>query len=146
MAHSSCATIRLVAGQPLQVHLHVLGFDLFRISGTYVGCENSVHCGSILRRSIIMLPLRPLPDNLSVFYIHYLQVSKHCTSVNSQRAINRIGNVARISRLIAATRLPGVSRWEGGGLRASLLRKPEMAFQSMFGEKLPSKDVVCSCK
>lgn len=149
MAHS-CATMRLVVCEPLQVHLLFAPMCLDSIFSVILEtsfCRTwkfPLMVGRNLKRLIIMflLIIRKI-----ICVLYYLQVSKICTnipSVNSQRAIIRIGNVSS-RRLMAATRLPGVRRWEEGGLRAPLLPKAEMELRSILIEK-PSKLVVRSCK
>lgn len=86
-----------------------------------------------------------------------LQISKKCSSVNFQdvscgfewtrmmslATMNRIGHVSRSRQVVGATRLPGMRRWEWGGLRAPQLLKAEVASRLILREN-SSKLVVCS--
>ena len=90
----------------------------------------------------------------------YLQTSRNCTSISnldiqnaryglermgiiSLAARQRIGNVSS-RQAIGATQLPGMRRWEGGGLRAPLLPKAEVLRPTL--RENSSMLVVCSRK
>lgn len=61
----------------------------------------------------------------------------------SLATMNRIGHVSRSRQVVGATRLPGMRRWEWGGLRAPQLLKAEVASRLILREN-SSKLVVCS--
>lgn len=143
MAHS-CQTMRLPVREPLQVNLHSIIFA----GSSIVSISAKLLEGTYKMR---------LFDN--VFHILWcLRISRMCTNVNFQGAncgfertgimsmatINRIGNVSRSRQIVGAIRLPGVSRWEGTGLRAPQLPKAEIVRRPVFRDN--ASKVVCSRK
>ncbi|KAG0581439.1 hypothetical protein M758_4G265300 [Ceratodon purpureus] len=93
------------------------------------------------------LPVRePLQVNLHSIIFAGSSIGANCgferTGIMSMATINRIGNVSRSRQIVGAIRLPGVSRWEGTGLRAPQLPKAEIVRRPVFRDN--ASKVVCS--